>query len=96
MMTSATANAHTSTPSKYDTLVAATCSVDPVPTVVVHPCDETYGDHHLRAALGRKVPAVVITGDIRSETVDPISSQGVSVVIKPFSADELLKALRGE
>ena len=51
---------------------------------------------HLRAALGRKVPAVVITGDIRSETVDSISSQGVSVLIKPFSADELLEALRGE
>jgi len=51
---------------------------------------------HLRAALGRKVPAVVITGDIRSETVDSISSQGVSVLIKPFSADELLQALRGE
>ena len=50
----------------------------------------------LRAALGRKVPAVVITGDIRSKTVDSISSQGVSVLIKPFSADELLEALRGE
>ena len=50
----------------------------------------------LRAALGRNVPAVVITGDIRSETVDSISSQGVSVLIKPFSADELLEALRGE
>ena len=51
---------------------------------------------HLRVALGRNVPAVVITGDIRSETVDSISSQGVSVLIKPFSADELLEALRGE
>ena len=51
---------------------------------------------HLRVALGRNVPAVVITGDIRSETVASISSQGVSVLIKPFSADELLEALRGE
>ena len=51
---------------------------------------------HLRAALGRNVPAVVMTGDIRSETVDSISSQGVSVLIKPFSTDELLEALRGE
>jgi PAS domain S-box-containing protein len=51
---------------------------------------------HLRAALGRKVPAVVITGDVRSETVDSISSQGVSVLIKPFSGDELLEVLRGE
>ena len=51
---------------------------------------------HLRVALGRNVTAAVITGDIRSETVDSISSQGVAVLIKPFSADELLEALRGE
>ncbi|MGC1554579.1 MAG: ATP-binding protein [Bradyrhizobium sp.] len=49
---------------------------------------------HLRAALGRRVPAVVMTGDIRTSTVDSISAQGVSVLIKPFSADELLEALR--
>jgi len=51
---------------------------------------------HLRVALGRKVPAVVITGDIRSQTVDSISAQGVSVLIKPFSAEELLEVLRGQ
>jgi PAS domain S-box-containing protein len=52
--------------------------------------------NHLRAALGRNVPAIVMTGDIRSQTVIPISSQGVSVLIKPFLADELLKALRDQ
>jgi PAS domain S-box-containing protein len=52
--------------------------------------------NHLRAALGRNVPAIVMTGDIRSQTVAPISSQGVSVLIKPFLADELLKALRDQ
>jgi PAS domain S-box-containing protein len=51
---------------------------------------------HLRAALGRNVPAVVMTGDIRSQTVGSISSQGVSVLIKPFLAEELLKALRDQ
>jgi CheY-like chemotaxis protein len=50
----------------------------------------------LRVALGRNVPAVVMTGDIRSDTVASISSQGVAVLIKPFSADELVDALRGE
>jgi signal transduction histidine kinase/ActR/RegA family two-component response regulator len=50
---------------------------------------------HLRAALGRNVPAVVITGDTRSQTVDFISAQGVSVLIKPFLAEELLETLRG-
>jgi PAS domain S-box-containing protein len=48
----------------------------------------------LRATLGRNVPAVVMTGDIRTSTVDSISAQGCSVLIKPFSADELLEALR--
>ena len=51
---------------------------------------------HLRAALGRNVPAIVMTGDIRSQTVNSISAQGVSVLIKPFSAEELLEALRGQ
>ena len=51
---------------------------------------------HLRAALGRNVPAVVMTGDTRSQTVDSISAQGVSVLIKPFSVEGLLEALRGQ
>jgi PAS domain S-box-containing protein len=51
---------------------------------------------HLRAALGRNVPAVVMTGDTRSQTVVSISAQGISVLIKPFSAEELLETLRGE
>jgi PAS domain S-box-containing protein len=51
---------------------------------------------HLRAALGRNVPAAVMTGDTRSQTVDSISAQGVCVLIKPFLAEELLEALRGQ
>lgn len=51
---------------------------------------------HLRAALGRNVPATVMTGDTRSQTVDSISAQGISVLIKPFLAEELLEALRGQ
>jgi CheY-like chemotaxis protein len=51
---------------------------------------------HLRAALGRSVPATVMTGDTRSQTVDLISAQGISVLIKPFLAEELLEALRGQ
>ena len=50
----------------------------------------------LRTALCQNVPAVVMTGDIRSQTVDSISAQGVSVLIKPFSTEELLEALRGQ
>jgi CheY-like chemotaxis protein len=51
---------------------------------------------HLRTALGRNVPAVVMTGDTRSQTMVSISAQGVSVLIKPFLAEELLEALRGQ
>ena len=51
---------------------------------------------HLRAALGRNVPAVVMTGDTRSKTVDSIAAEGVYVLIKPFLAEELLEALRGQ
>jgi PAS domain S-box-containing protein len=50
----------------------------------------------LRAALGRNVPAVVMTGDTRSQTVVSIAAQGASVLIKPFLAEELLEALRGQ
>jgi CheY-like chemotaxis protein len=50
---------------------------------------------HLRAVLGRNIPAVVMTGDTRTQTVDSISAQGVFVLVKPFSAEELLEALRG-
>ena len=32
-----------------------------------------------------------MTGDIRSEIVDSIAAQGISVLIKPFLADELLQ-----
>jgi CheY-like chemotaxis protein len=49
---------------------------------------------HLRAALGRAVPAIVMTGDTRSQTIDSIASQGVSVLIKPFQAEELMQAMR--
>ena len=50
----------------------------------------------LRAALGRNTPAVVMTGDTRWETTLSISALDVWVLIKPFSADELLEALSGK
>jgi len=47
----------------------------------------------LRKALDRDVPAIVMTGDMRSGIVELISAQGVSVLIKPFLVDELLQQL---
>jgi CheY-like chemotaxis protein len=45
----------------------------------------------LRAALGWNTPAVIMTGDIRSQVIDSIAAQGISVLVKPFVADELLQ-----
>ena len=45
----------------------------------------------LRAELAWNIPAIVMTGDIRSETVNAIAAHGIAVLIKPFVADELLR-----
>ena len=47
----------------------------------------------LRTALGWNVPAIVMTGDIRSETVEAIAGHDISVLIKPFLVDELLRQI---
>jgi len=47
----------------------------------------------LRAALEWNVPAIVMTGDIRSKVVDSITVPGVSVLIKPFPAEDLLQQI---
>ena len=47
----------------------------------------------LRAALGENIPAIVMTGDTRSETREAIVSRDISVLIKPFPADELLRSI---
>jgi PAS domain S-box-containing protein len=44
----------------------------------------------LRAALAWNLPAIVMTGDTRSKTIEAIAAYGVSVLIKPFSGDELI------
>jgi CheY-like chemotaxis protein len=43
----------------------------------------------VRTAAKRKIPAILMTGDIRLETVEVIAAQGLFVLIKPFSADDL-------
>ena len=47
----------------------------------------------LRSALASDVPAIVMTGDVQSKTVDAIASHDVSVLIKPFLAEELLQLM---
>lgn len=47
----------------------------------------------LREALGWDVPAIVMTGDTRSKTIEAVASSGVSVLVKPFLAEELLQLI---
>ena len=48
----------------------------------------------LRAALGWSVPAIVMTGDIRSEVVDSIAAHGIPLLTKPFLTSELLQHIK--
>jgi len=47
----------------------------------------------LRAALGWNVPAIVMTGDTRSDTMEAIASHDMTVLIKPFLANDLLRMI---
>ena len=44
----------------------------------------------LRLSLDRNLPAIVMTGDTRSKTMELIASCGVPVLVKPFLGDELV------
>lgn len=45
----------------------------------------------VRKALARNIPAVVLTGDIRSEVLDAIAAHGVRIATKPVNADQLMR-----
>ena len=47
----------------------------------------------VRAALEREVPAIVMTGESRSKSIEAVASQGVSVLVKPFLADDLMQLI---
>jgi len=47
----------------------------------------------LRAHLGWDAPAIIMTGDIRSDTVSAIAADDISVLIKPFSVNDLLQKI---
>jgi PAS domain S-box-containing protein len=54
------------------------------------PMNGIEGIKSLRAALAWDLPAIVMTGDTRSNTMQAVASYGVSVLVKPFSADDLI------
>jgi PAS domain S-box-containing protein len=47
----------------------------------------------LRAALAWNLPAILMTGDTRSKTMETIAAYGVSVLVKPFMGDELIQLI---
>ncbi len=47
----------------------------------------------LRADLAWDLPAIVMTGDTRSKTMEAIASYGVSVLVKPFLGNELIQLI---
>jgi CheY-like chemotaxis protein len=47
----------------------------------------------LRAAFAWNLPAIVMTGDTRSKTMEALASYDVSVLVKPFLADELIQLI---
>ncbi len=49
----------------------------------------------LRAAVAWKIPAIVLTGEIRSEVIEVIAQNDLSIAVKPIDADELLQLVRG-
>jgi PAS domain S-box-containing protein len=57
------------------------------------PMNGVEGIKSLRAALAWNLPAIVMTGDTRSTTMAAIASYGVSVLVKPFSGDELIQLI---
>ena len=48
----------------------------------------------LRAAIDWKIPAIVLTGDIRSHVIEVIAAHEVGVLVKPADADELLQLIK--
>jgi PAS domain S-box-containing protein len=48
----------------------------------------------LRAALARNPPAIVMTGDTREKTMQVVAAHGLSVLVKPFPADELIQLMK--
>jgi PAS domain S-box-containing protein len=50
----------------------------------------------LRRTLGQNIPAIVLTGDIRSEVLDSIAKYDVRIATKPVNADQLIQLVRQE
>ena len=47
----------------------------------------------LRSALAWNLPAIVMTGDTRANTMEVVAAHGLSVLVKPFPGDELIRLM---
>jgi PAS domain S-box-containing protein len=47
----------------------------------------------VRTALASEIPAIVLTGDIRSQGLAAVAKQGIEIAIKPLDVDELLQLI---
>jgi len=47
----------------------------------------------LRSALSWNIPAIILTGDIRSQVIEAISKHDVTIAIKPLRADDFIRLL---
>src|SRR3954465_13234070 len=95
----------TQSPSKYDRLIAAAKAVPPVPTIVVHPCDETSLRGVVDSAAAGIIRPVLVgpekkIGEMASKCGLDIS--GFEIVDVPHSEEaaarsvELIHAAKGE
>jgi CheY-like chemotaxis protein len=48
----------------------------------------------VREAVGQNIPAIVLTGDIRSDVLDAIAKHDVRIATKPMNADQLMQLVR--
>ena len=52
--------------------------------------------HALRAALVSKIPAIMLTGDTRSEVIDTIAKHDVAVTVKPVKMADLMALIKSQ
>jgi PAS domain S-box-containing protein len=60
------------------------------------PLDGMESIHALRAALARKIPAVVMTGDTRSAVIEAIAAHDVAIAVKPMQASRLWELINNQ
>ena len=52
--------------------------------------------HALRAALVSQIPAIMLTGDTRSEVIDTIAKHDVAVTVKPVKMVDLMALIKSQ